>query len=213
MRPSPRVLTALAALLLVATGVVAAIGAPSGEHADATVLPPGSVFVPMEPTRIWDTRTGLGGTVGPINDGQAFSVVVAGASDGTITVPNDAVAVVVNVTYVNANGPGFITLFPSGTGRPNASNLNKVGPGPVPNLVTLKVGVFGAISIFNAQSSVDIIGDLAGYYVIGGSGPTGPTGATGATGAAGPTGPQGVAGPTGPTGRTGVTGEIGRAHV
>ena len=108
-------------------------------------------------------------TVGAVFTIQTKTLTVTSPSDGTITVPNEAVAVVVNVTYVNANGPGFITLFPSGTPRPNASNLNKVGPGPVPNLVTVKVGAFGAINIYNAQSAVDIIGDLAGYYVVDGS--------------------------------------------
>ncbi|MFM8971298.1 MAG: hypothetical protein ACKOOG_01370 [Actinomycetota bacterium] len=209
MRPSPRILTALAAALLVGAGAVAAVGAPSDRPAEATSLPSGAVFVPMSPTRIFDTRTGLGGTVGPVTNGQTFPVLVAGRTDGTETVPNEAVAAVINVTYVGAEGPGFITLFPSGTARPNASNLNKNGPGPVPNLVTVKIGAFGSVNVYNNQSSTDIIGDLAGYYVIdtsGGSGSVGTTGPTGATGAAGPTGPQGTTGPAGATGPQGPTG-------
>ena len=145
MRPSPRILTGLAAMLLVATGAVAAVGAPSDRPAAATSLPAGAVFVPMEPTRVFDTRTGLGGTIGPVTNGQTFSVLIAGVSDGTITVPAEAVAAVINVTYVGANGPGYITLYPSGGTRPNASNLNKVGAGPVPNLVSVKIGAFGEI--------------------------------------------------------------------
>lgn len=198
MRPSPRILTALAAALLVGAGAVAAVGAPSDRPAEATSLPSGAVFVPMSPTRIFDTRTGLGGTVGPVTNGQTFPVLVAGRTDGTETVPNEAVAAVINVTYVGAEGPGFITLFPSGTARPNASNLNKNGPGPVPNLVTVKIGAFGSVNVYNNQSSTDIIGDLAGYYVIdtsGGSGSVGTTGPTGATGAAGPTGATEAGGP------------------
>ncbi|MFM7271812.1 MAG: hypothetical protein ACKO2C_09310 [Actinomycetes bacterium] len=213
MRPSPRILTGLAAMLLVATGVSAAVAAPSDPSASATSLPAGAVFVPMSPSRIIDTRTGLGGTVGPVTNGQTFSVVIAGQTDGTVTVPSDAVAAVINVTYAEATGPGFITVYPAGIARPEASNLNKVGPGPVPNLVTVKLGALGAVNIFNNQSSTHIIGDLAGYYVVdpGSAGATGPTGVTGATGATGPTGPNGATGPVGPSGPTGATGVAGIA--
>ena len=47
----------------------------------------------------------------------------------------------------------------------------------MPNLVSVKIGAFGAINVYNNQSTTDIIGDLAGYYVVdgsaGGSGVTG----------------------------------------
>ena len=115
---------------------------------------------------------------------------MVGQSDGTISVPADAVAVVVNVTYVDAFGPGYITLFPAGTTRPNSSNLNKVGVGPVPNLVTVKLGDAGAVSIYNNQSATQLVGDLAGYYVL--ADLSGQTGPTGATGVAGVTGAQGL---------------------
>ena len=65
MRPSPRILTALAAMALVSAGAVAAVGVPSDRPASATDLPSGAVFVPMTPTRIFDTRTG--GRIGAID--------------------------------------------------------------------------------------------------------------------------------------------------
>ena len=219
-----RLTAAAASCLLIASGIVAVVGA--GELSPASGLasvPPGAVFVPMDPVRVLDTRTGFGGTVGPVDSNETIAVVIAGASDDTITVPNDAVAAVLNVTYVNAAGPGYITVYPSGTNRPNASNLNKVGPGPVPNLVTVRIGAYGSINIFNNQSAVEILADLAGYYTLGGSGATGVTGAngangpqgtignTGTTGANGATGVTGSAGPTGPQGNTGANGAIGSA--
>jgi len=214
VRPSPRILTGLAAMLLVATGAFAAVAAPRDPSASATSLPAGAVFVPMSPSRIIDTRTGTGGTVGPVTNGQTFSVVIAGQTDGTVTVPSDAVAAVINVTYAEATGPGFITVYPAGITRPEASNLNKVGPGPVPNLVTVKLGALGAVNVYNNQSSTQIIGDLAGYYVVdpsavGATGPTGATGLTGASGASGDTGPTGATGPAGPSGPTGTAGVPG----
>ncbi|MSV68089.1 MAG: hypothetical protein F2877_03325, partial [Actinobacteria bacterium] len=208
--------TAAVAMLLIASGIVAGVGLNDVTPASGLAgVPAGAVFVPMDPVRILDTRTGFGGTVGPVGSNDTITVVIAGVSDDTITVPNDAVAAVLNVTYVNAAGPGYITVFPAGTARPNASNLNKVGPGPVPNMVTVRIGGFGAINIFNNQSPVEILADLAGYYTLGGSGdagatgPQGATGATGITGAAGPTGPQGITGNVGATGATGLTGVTG----
>ena len=208
------------AMLLIASGIVAGVGLNDVTPASGLAgVPAGAVFVPMDPVRILDTRTGFGGTVGPVGSNDTITVVITGVSDDTITVPNDAVAAVLNVTYVNATGPGYITVFPAGTARPNASNLNKVGPGPVPNMVTVRIGGFGAINIFNNQSPVEILADLAGYYTLGGSGdagatgPQGATGATGITGAAGPTGPQGITGVTGATGATGSTGSTGAGGV
>ncbi|MBJ7281993.1 MAG: hypothetical protein JHD40_02650, partial [Acidimicrobiia bacterium] len=214
--------TAAIAMLLIASGIVAGVGLNDVTPASGLAgLPAGAVFVPMDPVRILDTRTGFGGTVGPVGSNDTITVVIAGVSDDTITVPNDAVAAVLNVTYVNAAGPGYITVFPAGTARPNASNLNKVGPGPVPNMVIVRIGGFGAVNIFNNQSPVEILADLAGYYTLGGSGDagatgpqgaagaTGATGATGNTGAAGPTGPQGITGNVGATGATGLTGVTG----
>ena len=205
MRRSARILIGLTAGILAATGTSAILGVQGPQTASATGLPAGAVFVPMSPTRVIDTRTGLGGTVGPITNSQTFSVVIAGQTDGTVTVPSDAVAAVINVTYVDAGGPGYITLFPAGGARPEASNLNKVGPGPVPNLVTVKLGALGAVNVYNNQSATQIIGDLAGYYVMDPivAASTGPTGATGATGSQGPTGPNGLQGPTGATGLLG----------
>ena len=224
MRASPRILTALAAAILVATGGVAAVGAPSTQPASAAALPSGAVFIPMVPVRILDTRIGLGAATGPVAANAAFNLTVIGATDGTETVPSGAVAAVINFTYVNAAGPGFITVYPTGTSRPNVSNLNKVGAGPVPNLVSAKLGTGGAVTIYNNQSSTHLLGDLAGYFYLGSSGATGATGVTGANGstgaagvtgaagavgAAGPTGPQGTAGATGATGATGADGTTG----
>ena len=122
-----RAAAAVSAVVVSTAGLGAASGLSGSAPASATVAPTGAVFVPMDPVRIFDTRTGLGGTVGPVAGGGTFSVVVAGSTDGQITVPNEAVAAVLNVTYVDAKGPGFVTVFPAGTSRPNASNLNKVG--------------------------------------------------------------------------------------
>jgi hypothetical protein len=80
-------------------------------------------------------------------------------------VPADATAVVMNVTYADAAADGFITVWPAGTARPNASNLNTVRNGPpTPNLVTVQLGSGGRVSFYNFGGNVNLLADVAGYY-------------------------------------------------
>lgn len=123
-----------------------------------------AIFQPLTPARILDTRTGVG-TVGastaPIAAGGAIDLQVGGAGG----VPADAVAVVMNVTYTKATKTGFITVWPSGETRPNASNLNTVAGATAPNLVTVKLGAGGRVSIYNSAGTVHVLADVAGYYI------------------------------------------------
>jgi hypothetical protein len=45
-----------------------------------------------------------------------------------------------------------------------ASNLNWVAGQTIPNLVTVKLGAGGGISIYNAAGTVHVVLDLAGFY-------------------------------------------------
>ena len=80
-------------------------------------------------------------------------------------------AVVLNVTVVGATWEGFVTVYPTGTTRPTASSLNFATSQVVPNLVTVKVGAGGKVTLFNGQFAADktvhIIADVAGYYLDG----------------------------------------------
>src|SRR5260370_32422700 len=59
--------------------------------------------------------------------------------------------------------------------RPTASNLNWVAGQTVRNLVEVGVGTGGAVDIFNALGSADVIFDVAGYVAPEGDTP-GPAG-------------------------------------
>ena len=63
-----------------------------------------------------------------------------------------------------ATAAGFLTVWPSGETRPTASNLNTVPGGTQPNLVTVKLGVGGKVSIFNLAGTTHVLADVAGYY-------------------------------------------------
>jgi hypothetical protein len=123
-----------------------------------------AIFEPLPPARILNTRPGgpaVGGTIGPVGNGQSFELQVTGVGG----VPADATAVVMNVTYADSGGDGFITIWPAGSTRPNASNLNTVKNGPpTPNLVTVQVGSGGRVSFYNFGGNVNLIADVAGYY-------------------------------------------------
>jgi hypothetical protein len=53
-------------------------------------------------------------------------------------VPADAAAVVLNVTVNEPEQAGFVTAYPCGTPRPNASNLNYVPGQTIPNNVIVR---------------------------------------------------------------------------
>ncbi len=130
----------------------------------STSAGPRAIFESLPPTRILDTRTGLG-TVGgskvPLGSGGAIDLQVTGVGG----VPADAVSVVMNVTYTQATKTGYLTVWPSGDTRPTASNLNTVPKGTAPNLVTVKLGSGGKVSIYNSVGTVHVLADVAGYYV------------------------------------------------
>jgi hypothetical protein len=86
-------------------------------------------------------------------------VVVQGAAG----VPANATAVVLNVTVAFPTATSYLTVYPSGVGRPNASNLNFTAGQIVPNLVVVGVGADGKINVFNHAGSVHTVADVVGY--------------------------------------------------
>jgi hypothetical protein len=77
---------------------------------------------------------------------------------------NGVAAVVVNATVTAPTSSSYLTVFPSDSPRPLASNLNFVSGQTVPNLVTVKVGGDGNISVYNNSGWADVILDVVGWY-------------------------------------------------
>jgi hypothetical protein len=118
-------------------------------------------YSPINPTRVLDSRDGTGGYATAWGAGQTRTVTVAG---GTTGVPAGADAVVLNLTGVFPSAATHLTVWPTGSARPVASNLN-LAPGQVrPNLVTVKVGSAGTVSVFNNAGTVHVLADVVGYY-------------------------------------------------
>lgn len=140
-------------------GTVHVIADVVGYYTDASGAAAG--FTGMTPTRILDTRFGVG-LLGPFGANQTRNVLVADAG-----APADADAVVLNVTATQPTAAGFLTLYPAGDPLPLASNLNFVPNLTVANLVTVKVGTNGEVAILNSAGTTHVVADLVGYYKTG----------------------------------------------
>ena len=124
-------------------------------------------FVPVVPARVLETRRGFKTIDGvaqrglPLSPIDTLNVPMLGRGG----VPTRGVdSVVLNVTVTNVTAPSYLTVWPTGSPRPTASNLNMAPGDTVPNLVIAKLGTGGQVSLFNATSAVDVIADVAGYF-------------------------------------------------
>jgi hypothetical protein len=133
--------------------------------------PPSALVLGLLPTRICDTRAGNAGDTGcrkgTVSAGHVLTINVAGVAGIPVLGRADSpVAIVANVTAVNATTGTYVTVYPgpSGASTPLASDLNVPSLAPVTNLVVVEVGADGTINLFNAVGSVNLIVDVLGYY-------------------------------------------------
>ncbi len=131
------------------------VGAPVATPAD---------YQALAPTRLLDTRAGLGAARAVVPAGGKVSLQVAGRAG----LPTRGVgAVVLNVTAVTPAGSGFLSLYPTGTDRPVVSSLNYEKGSTIANQVVAKVGDTGAVDIYASQAT-HLVVDVSGYYTSAG---------------------------------------------
>jgi hypothetical protein len=131
---------------------------------DDGTLPDGALFHPVAPSRILDTRTSDGAPAGPLGAGATLALQVTGHGG----VPASGVAAaVMNVTVTQPTDTSFLTVFPTGQNRPEASNLCFTAGLTVPNLVVAKLSTGGQASIFNNAGATHVIADVAGWFDAG----------------------------------------------
>lgn len=118
-------------------------------------------LVPAGPARFLDTRDGTGAAPLPVGAEGLVDVAVAGARG----VAADAVAAVLNVTATGPSAGTDVRAFPSLTSVPLVSNLNVARGVTRANGVVVKTGSNGEVRLRNAAGSVQLIADLAGYFV------------------------------------------------
>ena len=144
------------------SGAVQVLADVTGYVLSGSATGPGSV-TPVQPARVLDTRTGPGAA--PVAAGAGLSLAVIGHGGIPAT---GASAVILNVTVLGAQAAGYLTAYPSGGARPQASNLNFVGSAAIANLVVVPVGADGHIVLFNGSpGTVQVLADVAGWVASG----------------------------------------------
>jgi hypothetical protein len=129
-------------------------------------FPTGSGYNALTPARLLDTRPGES----TIDGAQLGSGLTAAGSTlvlpvaGRGGVPAGAAAVVLNVTAVGGQGPGFVTVYPCDTAQPLASNLNFVANTPTPNAAIVKLSAAGTVCLYVGTSPVNLVADVSGYF-------------------------------------------------
>src|SRR2546430_237835 len=156
------ILTALCGLVLSALVVPAIAHAQIAGNPQAPAAPAGptgSVYVPVAPVRLLDTRVGLGAPVGVVGSHQSVTLRVVGG-----VVPASVTAVAGNVTVTEPRAAGWVSVGPAPTS--SSSNLNFVVGQTVPNLVVSQVSGAGTISLYNGSpGTVPLVADRQGYEV------------------------------------------------
>lgn len=121
-----------------------------------------SELVMLPPGRLLDTRTGLGGTLGSVGDGELVRVRVAGRAG----VPNGAPGATVNIVAVDGAAPGHVTAWPCDVAQPNTSTLN-LWPGVLrANQATLRLSESGEICLrptVVGRSRLHLVVDAVGH--------------------------------------------------
>ena len=128
------------------------------------------LYDPLWPYRVWDTRsvsTANGNLHEPLGPGQTLTLQIAGAGSPGLVPPPGAAAVVLNITVTNPTQASYLTVFPSGTPRPLASNLNFTAGQTVPNRVIVGLSSDGKVSIYNGYGTVDVVVDGMGWFTNG----------------------------------------------
>lgn len=125
----------------------------------------GDRFVPVDPSRLFDTRSGHGTRSGKLGHLQALDVQVSGKSG----VPKSgATAVVMNLTVTEPEAPGHVTMSPAGAATPDTSNVNFYANDTVPNLTICKLGTGGRITLNGAGGNRHVLADVFGYFASNG---------------------------------------------
>jgi trimeric autotransporter adhesin len=161
--------TTVANLVISKVGVGGAVCIFSQSPTDLIVdlagyFPAGSSYVPLDPARLLETRSGSSTIDGAFNGvglraAATTTELVVGGRGG---VPASAATVTLNVTSVGSTAQGFVTVYPCDVARPLTSNLNFATGVTVANAVMSKVGAGGKVCLFNSDPT-HLIVDVNGY--------------------------------------------------
>ena len=130
----------------------------------------GSVFVPITPVRVADTRTAsLVGTETPIGANASESFNLATAASG---IPAAATSVAANFTVVAGATSGYLSVYPTTTTvHPVSSSVNWTANEIVPDFTIADTAGTGSVEVYNSYGTINLVVDDFGYFIA----PTVPT--------------------------------------
>jgi hypothetical protein len=148
-----------AAALTFATTAFAQIGSLSSDL----------VFTPITPCRIVDTRNAGGAVMAGstrIFKAWAASYTTQGgsATNCNLLQTNDVAALALNLVVVAPSTDGYITAYPVGEVRPNASTVNYKTNDVLANSATVKVNQTTSDWNLYSLATTHFIADVVGYY-------------------------------------------------
>jgi hypothetical protein len=136
------------------------LGTPNGV---AAFRGPRSTYHPLPPSRILDTRSGVGLT-GKFSSHVSRTLQVTGHGG----VPANATAVTGTLTVTQQTSLGFFYAGPVAMNNPTSSNLNFPVNDDRANAVTLALGAGGTLSITYAAPAfgptAQVVFDITGYF-------------------------------------------------
>lgn len=118
--------------------------------------PSASSITAGTPTRIVDTRTGVGGSTGAITGGTSRSFQVSA--------PAGTKAVALNVTAISPSALGNMRIYPDGATVPNASNINYIPGVDKAAFVVVNLPTDGKIDVYSDGGSANVAMDLFATY-------------------------------------------------
>ena len=121
------------------------------------------------PIRVLDTRQNsgqqdAGQTLGPDQQLTFYPGTSTFAPNLTL-VPDDATAVVLNLTEADSTASSFLTAWATGVAQPLASDVNFLAGQTIANRVIVPYNsTTQTISVYNWAGSTDVVADLDGYF-------------------------------------------------
>lgn len=123
-----------------------------------------ATYVPVTPRRVLDTVTGLGAPAGKVGPAGTVRLAVRGTRTAQGPVPANASAVVLNLTVAQPTATTWAHVYPSGGSAPPLANVYTRAGEALSNLVTVRIGADGAVTLRNAAGFAHLQADLAGWY-------------------------------------------------
>jgi hypothetical protein len=134
----------------------------------------GSFYKVSPVVRLVDTRSASIGPLGRLTSGGEYTFQITGKQVGGVTpVPPYAIAITANLTITNQTAPGWLYLGPTVDSAPVSSTINFPKGDNRANGVTVALSPQGTVGAWYGAAggaTIDLIIDVTGYFLAGGSG-------------------------------------------